>query len=801
MIITLSWLKDHLNTNANLGKIVDKLTNIGLEVEQIHENQNDLSNFKIVKILNTEKHPNADKLKLCEVSLGNSKKSIKVVCGASNARSGLISVYAPPGSIIPKTKMKLKVAKIRGIESHGMLCSESELNISNESDGIIELNNSEKEIGKKYFSKGGEKSIDISITPNRPDCLGVRGIARDLASTGIGKLVNLKKINIKQKKPQPIKISITKEKNQGCMSFGACYIKNIKNKESPKWLKDKIVSLGLKPISAVVDITNYVMLDLNRPLHAYDANKIDKEIIVRNSKQGETIEALDGKNYKLGNNMCVISDKTGPLGLGGIIGGTRSGTEFETSNILLESAYFHPKSVRKTAKILDIETDAKYRFERGIDPNSIKEGLELATYLILKICGGEASKFSIIGKNSIKKKIIEVDNDKFKKVIGIPISSNEIKKILNSLGFKTKVSKKNLKIEIPTWRPDVKYDIDIIEELIRIKGFDKIQLVQPERKRSEDTLNFEQKLFHLSQRAIASKGYLETVTWSFTDSQIDKFFSQGKKEIEIMNPISRDLNVLRRSIFSNLILYIKKNQDRGYLDLSLFEIGPIFFGNQPGEQQVVLGGLKSGVLNRKSWDTKPRNIDVFDVKADLIKTLIELGLKERDLYISNKAPDYYNPVRAGLINYRSNNGPQLAFFGEVHPAIISSIDLKEKNVCGFEIFLKNIPEPDKKFRLLRKNYLVSEYQKSERDFAFIIDKNYKAGDVEKLIETVDNNLIKKVTIFDIFEGGNMPDGKKSIAVNVVIQSMEKTLSEKDLNEVSQKIIKIVETKIGGTIRS
>ena len=800
MIITIPWLKEHLKTSAKENEIIDRLTNIGLEVEASKENSGEMSKFKIAKVLKAEKHPNADKLKVCDVTTGG-KEILKVVCGAPNAREGLITIYAPPGAIIPKTNFELKVAKIRGVESKGMLCSESELNISDESDGIIELKNREKDIGKNFFKKKGEKSIDLSITPNRPDCLGVRGIARDLASAGLGKLSTLKKIKIKQSFSQPIKISITKEKNQGCMSFGACYIRNIKNQESPEWLKEKIISLGLKPISAVVDITNYVMLDLNRPLHAYDADKIDKEIIVRNSKSEESFEALDGKKYKLKNNMCVIADKTGPLGLGGIIGGFRSGTELQTKNILLEAAYFYPSSIRKTANILDIDTDAKYRFERGIDPNSIKAGLELATDLIIKICGGEASKFSVAGKAIIKNRVIEIHNNKFKKVIGIPISPKETKKILNSLGFKTKFSKNNFKIEIPSWRPDVIQDIDIIEELIRIKGFDKILLIHPERKRSKETLNFKQKIFHLSQRAVATKGYLEAVTWSFTDSRIDKQFSQGKKEIKITNPISSDLNVLRRSIFSNLLICLKRNQDRGYLDLSLFEIGPTFFGNKPGEQQIILGGLKSGVANRKSWDSKARNIDVFDVKADAIKTLLELGIEEDNLYISNKTQDYYNPGRSGSINLKSTNGAQLALFGEIHPGIVSNMDFKEQNICGFEIFLKNIPEPQKKYRLVKKNYFVSEFQKSERDFAFVIDKNYKAGDVEKIISEVDKNLIQKVLIFDVFEGINVPEGKKSIAVNVTIQSMDKTLSEKDLNDVSQKIINIVKSTTGGTIRS
>ena len=406
MIITIPWLKEHLQTKANETKIIDQLTNIGLEVESIKENSGELGDFKVAKILKTEKHPNADKLKVCDVSLGNNK-IIKVVCGASNARDGLITIYAPPGAIMPKSKFELKIAKIRGVESRGMLCSESELNLSDESEGIIELNNKEKEIGKSYFKNKSEKTIDISITPNRADCLGVRGIARDLASSGLGSLLKLKKKTLKQKFNQPVKVSISQEKAPGCLSFGSCYIKNITNKESPEWLKNKIVALGLKPISAVVDITNYVMFDLNRPLHAYDADKIDKEIIVRNSKEGEKFEGLDNKRYNLKSNMCVITDKSSILGLGGIIGGTKTSTALNTKNILLESAYFLPSSIRKTARLLSINTDAKYRFERGIDPNSVQEGLEIAAELIIRVCGGEVSKYSIAGQKIQKNEIIE----------------------------------------------------------------------------------------------------------------------------------------------------------------------------------------------------------------------------------------------------------------------------------------------------------------------------------------------------------------------------------------------------------
>jgi len=800
MIITFPWLKEHLNTKANEGKILEQLTNIGLEVESVKENSGNLSEFKIAKILKTEKHPNADKLKVCDISLG-SGTVVKVVCGAANAREGLVTIYAPPGATIPKSNLKLKIASIRGIESSGMLCSESELNLSNESHGIVELKSKDNEIGKSYFKSKREKIIDISITPNRPDCLGVRGIARDLAASGLGNFLNLKKNSFTQKFKQPIKVSILKEKDQGCLMFGSCYIKGIKNKESPSWLKEKIIALGLKPISAVVDITNYVMFDLNRPLHAYNADKIYKELIVRNSKAGENFEALDNKKYKLENGVCVITDKSGILGLGGIIGGVTTSTELDTKNILLESAYFLPTLIRKSSKKLNISTDAKYRFERGIDPNSITEGLEMATALIIKICGGTASKFSITGSNFPKNKIINLDIKKFKNVIGISISAQEVNKILTSLGCKIKIIKKIIKVEIPSWRPDISQDIDLIEELIRIKGFDKIELIKPEKSRDKETLNFKQKLFHLSQRALASKGYMETITWSFTDSKIDKEFAKGEKEIKIFNPISSELDVLRRSIFSNLAIHLKKNQDRGNEDLSLFEVGPTFFGKNPGEQQTVVGAIRSGAVCRKSWLEKSRNVDAFDVKSDVIRTLVELGVNENEIHISDKTKNCYHPGRSGAINLKSEKGPHLAYFGELHPAVVSNLDFKEKNVYGLEIFLKNIPQPDKKIRISKENYTASDFQKSERDFAFVIDKSFKAGELENIIKKLDESIIKKVTTFDVFEGQNVPEGKKSIAINVVMQAAEKTLTEKDLDQLSKKIISTVKEKTGATIRS
>ena len=545
MKITINWLKEHLDTKLNENQIIDKLTDIGLEVEGVDSQSGELDNFIIAKILKVEKHPDADRLRVCDVDIGSSDP-IRVVCGAPNAKEGLLTIYAPPGAVVPKNQMKLEVSKIRGVTSYGMLCSESELNLSNESDGITELSPQkyEKKIGENYFPKSSLNVIDISVTPNRADCLGVRGIARDLAAAGLGKLKNLKKEKLIQKKEQKVSIKLIKEKNQGCIAFGSCLIVGVKNTESPDWLKKKIILLGQKPISAIVDITNYIMLDLNRPLHAYDADKIDKGIIIRNSKKGETFKALDDRDYKLENGMCVIADASGVLGLGGIIGGTRSGTELDTKNVLIESAYFNPRSIRKTSKILNIDTDAKFRFERGVDPLSIEQGLQRAAELIKKICGGEISKFDIQKTETIKYNLVKFNTVLFEKVTGFNIEQKEMIKILTNLGFEIKKQQKLLLLTVPSWRPDIEQEIDIVEELVRIKGYDQIKMIEPEKVRKKKTLNQIQKQFHFLQRAIASKGYLEAITWSFTDSKINQLFIEHNKEIKIFNPISSDLDVL-----------------------------------------------------------------------------------------------------------------------------------------------------------------------------------------------------------------------------------------------------------------
>ena len=801
MKITFDWLQDHLKTNFKEKHLLEQLTNIGLEVESVGSLSADNETFKIAKIIKTEKHPNADRLKVCDVDVGE-KEFKKVVCGAANAREGLITIYAPPGATIPKTKTKLVVAKIRGVTSYGMLCSESELNLSEEGDGITELSTKfEKSIGKNFFSKSKSNLIDLSITPNRPDCLGFRGIARDLAASGFGKLLELKEKKIKSTTKQTLKIKINKEKNQGCTAFGSCLITNVKNTESPQWLKNKLISVGQKPISAIVDITNYVMLDINRPLHAYDADKIEKSIIVRNSNSGEKFTALDNKEYKLEKDMCVISDQKGVLGLGGIIGGTRSGTELDTKNILLESAYFEPRSIRNTSKKLNLDTDAKFRFERGIDPSSIEQGLNKAASLIKEICGGEISKIDIQKTETHKAQIVKFDINLFEKISGFKISAKEMIKILGDLGFKCKKEKKYLRLTVPSWRPDISQEIDIVEELVRISGFDKIKTIAPIKERTKSTLTQTQKLFHFLQRAIASKGYLEAITWSFTDSNYNDYFKQIKKEIKIINPISSELGVLRNSIFSNLIMYISKNLDRGFKDLSIFEIGPVFFGSSPGEQTTVVCGLSAGKKSRLSWIDKERNADVFDVKRDVVQTLIEAGYNSDKFFIDDKTPNYYHPGKSGRIFLNKDKDKVAAYFGEIHPNILKKLNIKTDALIGFEIFLEYLNFSKKTLNDQKSKFTTSDFQKSERDFAFVVNRDVKAQDLINAISSVDQKLISNIKVFDVYEGENIPDNQKSIAISVTIQSNEKTLNDNDLEKINNLIIETVENKTGAKIRS
>ena len=562
-----------------------------------------------------------------------------------------------------------------------------------------------------------------------------------------------------------------------------------------------MISIGQKPISAIVDITNYVMFDINRPLHAYDADKIEKGIIVRNSNAGEVFTALDNKNYNLEKNMCVICDHKGILGLGGIIGGSRSGTELNTKNILLESAYFDPGSIRNTSKRLNLDTDAKFRFERGIDPLSIEIGLNKAALLIKEICGGDISKIDIQKIKTYKNQIIKFDTNLFEKILGFKISIKEMIKILEDLGFKIKKDKKYLKLTIPSWRPDISQEIDIVEELVRISGYDKIETVDPLKERSRSTLTQTQKLFHFLQRSIASKGYLEAITWSFTDSNYNDKFKGNEKEIKIVNPISSELGVLRNSIFSNLSMYMSKNLDRGFKDISIFEIGPIFKGSNPGEQSTVVCGLSAGKKNRLSWIDSERKVDVFDVKRDVVQTLVEAGYNSDKFFIDRETPNYYHPGKSGRLFLDNEKNQIAAYFGELHPNILKVMDIKTESLVGFEIFLDNLKISNKTLNDQKTNFVVSDYQKSVRDFAFIVKKDISSQDLINAISIVDNNLISNIRVFDVYQGDNIAENQKSIAISVTIQSSEKTLNDKDLEKINKSIIESVENKTGAKIRS
>ena len=790
MKFTQSWLARHSKIKSTSNHISEVLTNIGLEVESITKPNKNLNLFKVAQILNVSKHPNADKLKICEVNVG--RETVKVVCGASNARKSLITVFAPPGAIIPRNNMKLEVAKIRGVESFGMLCSESELNISNESTGIIELK--KHKVGANFF-QNEEDVFDIAITPNRSDCLGVKGIARDLYASGLGKFIDNSKISFKSKLNRKIKVSI--QKNSGCSQFGSLIIQGIKNCESPRWLKSHLSSIGLKPISAVVDITNFIMIDLNRPMHAYDLNKIaKKEIIIRKSKSNERFLALDDKEYNLPTNSCVIADKNSVLGLGGIIGGKTSSISDNTCDIVLEAAAFDPISISSTSKKLSLNTDAKYRFERGVDPNSIEEGLKIAAKLITEICGGQTGKISIVGKKPLQNNKIKYDVQFFSKKIGFDVSINKQSEILKKLGFDIKKNGKYLNLTVPSWRPDVSKPECITEEILRIIGLDKIPSSPPDTKKIKESLNYHQKLFHLLQRSFASRGYKETISWTFTNSKNDVHFSDAIKKIQ--NPISSDLDCLRSSNYVNLLTQLKNNIDRSFTNIPLFEIGPYF--EKDLNQKIAASGIYSGNKNYSTWIEPNKLISIYDIKEDLLYILSDAGIDIDNLFIKRSQKKYYHPGKSGEIFTNETSKECIASFGELHPMITKHFDIEKYKPCGFEIYLDSIKEPKLPQRIIKNKFEKSNLQIVERDFALIFNKDITAQEIKKTIKNTNPILIKSIDFFDLYEGDKIDQNQKSIAIKVIFEPKKETFKDKEIEIFCKNIISSLET-LGGSLRS
>lgn len=796
MKFTLSWLKEYLDTSASLEEICNQLTNIGLEVESIEDKAKNLENFKVAQIVEAIPVENSKKLKICQVKTINSEKLLQVICGASNARSGLKIAFAPINSVIPSNGMVIKKANLAGFESNGMICSAKELLIGNDDNGVIEIDETH-EIGTKISEIYGinDAVIEINITPNRGDCLGIYGIARDLSASNFGTLNKVKVNEIKGEFPFPIEV-INKAPNS-CKKIAFCVIRNVKNQESPNWLKQKLQAVGVNPISAIVDIVNYVMIDLNRPMHAYDFNKIEGNIIVDFAKSGEKFISLKDVEYNLDDKILTIKDDKKSVGIAGIIGGKNSSCDIKTQDVLLESAFFEAENIAYSGRKLNILSDARYRFERGIDENSCLVGIELATKLILEICGGVVSEVKIIGENRVQKEII-FNINKIEKLTGIFIEKPQIIEILTKLEFICEnKSLDEIKIICPTHRHDINCSQDIVEEVIRIYGYDKIVSEIPtsfnfaEIAKSE---NIEFSILKKLRKFLINKGLFETINWSFIDQKnLDDFGYKTNQNLILKNPISIELNYMRPSLVFGLIDSYKKNSLRNFDNLSLFEIGNIF---ENDKQSLSIAGLRVGKNLNYSHYHDNRDFDIFDVKKDLFDVVKTFGVNIESLQIlTDNPPKYFHPERFAKVVLGKNI---VGYFGEINPKISKKFTIKNR-VNFFEVFTNNLPIKIKKKN--NKRFTINDLPIVERDFAFLIDKEIAVGAIILAIKSIDKQMIKDVDIFDIFSGNNIDENKKSVALRVKIEPLEKTLTSKEIDEVSQKIITKITTEFSATLRN
>lgn len=807
MKFTLTWLKDHLQTEASLDEITAKLTAIGLEVESAVNPADRLRDFTIARVVEAGPHPNADKLRLCKVDTG--KGIVQIVCGAPNARQGLIGVFAAPGAYIPGSNFTLAKASIRGVESAGMLCSGRELELSSEHEGIIELpERAAPHVGEPFVKVMGldDPVIEIGITPNRPDCLGVRGIARDLAAAGLGRLKREDEgFTGEGSFESPIAIELKFDKNSAsaCPVFAGRYIKGVKNKPSPDWLRQRLRAIGLRPISALVDITNYISYDRARPLHVYDADKVKSPIHARLGRQGESFLALDGKTYQADAQMCVIADARGVLGLGGVIGGEGSGATETTKNVFIESAYFDPLRTAATGRKTGIVSDARYRFERGIDPASVLPGLNLATKLILAICGGSPSRAVLAGKTPDRRTVIAFDPAQVERLTGLKLKLSEITEPLKKLGFSIEGQPPKLSVTAPGWRPDIHGAADLVEEAVRLAGIDRIPStpMAPQLGVAKPVLTGGQRRIMRARRVLATRGLIEAVTWSFIPRAHAKLFGGGQDELELANPISSEMSSMRPSLLPGLIIAARQNRNRGFADAALFEAGQAYRGDRPGDQFMAAAGVRAGTakLNGagRHWDGAPAPAGLYDAKADALALLAALGLEAQRVQITADAPAWLHPGRSGMLRL----GPKivLGYFGEPHPRILKALDAAAPLAC-FELFLDAIPVR-KRTTAARPALDAADLQPVIRDFAFVLDSGVPAGEVMRAALAADKKLIARVSIFDVFEGRNLGAGKKSLAIEVTLQPREKTLTDAEIDAVAGKIIAQVKQATGGEIRS
>ena len=799
MKFTLDWLKDHLDTDAPLDTITDTLTAMGLELEELHDRAAGYEAFVVGEVVSCERHPDADRLSVCVVDTGGERP--QSVCGAPNARAGMKCVFAPAGTHIPGTGLDLKEAKIRGVDSSGMLCSEREMGLSDDHEGIIDLP-ADAPVGESYVSYLGldDPVIEIALTPDRGDCAGVRGIARDLSAAGIGTLKPWPHVAVPGTFESPVKWRRDLgDEGKACPMVVGRAFRGVKNGSSPQWMQDRLRAIGLRPISALVDITNYVTYDLCRPLHVFDIDKLSGEsLTMRFAASGDEIEALDGRTYKLDDAMTVIVDGNGPQGIGGVMGGELSGCTAETTDVFLEVALFDTVRTAATGRRLGIESDARYRFERGVDPASALWGAEVAAKLILDICGGEASTLSISGETPEPLPPIALDPNRVATLGGVDVPAAESQRILDALGFETKTENGKIVGQVPSWRFDVEGEACLVEEVLRVHGFDKIPAVPLERETalSRPALTLQQRRVAFAKKVLAGRGMFEAVTWSFMREGESRLFGGGAETLRLANPISADLDVMRPSILPNLLSAAGRNADRGSGDAALFEVGATWQSDTPEGQQTVATGVRAGMSGPRHWSALPRAGDVFDAKADALAVLAACGGPVDKAQATPDAPDWYHPGRSGALRLGKN---VLAWFGEVHPKILDALDLKGP-IAAFEVFLDAIPVPKSKASKSRSLLRVSTFQPVNRDFAFVVDDDVPASKLIGAIRAADKKLVADVGVFDVFTGISIGENKKSVALSVILQPLQATMTDAEIDEVAAKIVANVEKHTGGVLR-
>ncbi|MBT9371415.1 phenylalanine--tRNA ligase subunit beta [Rhizobium sp. CSW-27] len=808
MKFTLSWLKEHLETDANLEEVCERLTAIGLEVEDV-DDRAAYKPFVIAKVVSAEKHPSADRLKVLMVDTGDGKP-VQVVCGAPNARAGLVGALARPGTYVPGIDVTLAVGNIRGVESHGMMCSEKELNISDNHDGIIDLPE-DAPVGTAFATYAGldDPMIEINLTPNRPDCTSVYGIARDLAASGLGTLKQPKAPALSVAGETPVDVIIDLDDERLCPGFALRLVRGVKNGPSPAWMQKRLKAIGLRPINALVDITNYMTFDQGRPMHVFDAAKVKGNLTVRRAKEGEEVLALDTRTYRLSPNTVVIADDNGVESIGGIMGGEHSGCDENTVDVLIESALWDPINIAKSGRSLGIITDARYRFERGVDPEYMMPGLERTTELVVELCGGTPAKAKVAGYKGHDRKIVDFPFSEVKRLTGLTVSVEESRQILAGLGFEIlSGDETQVQVAVPSWRPDVDGKADLVEEVMRIHGVDNIT---PEPLPAKETVNARilttlQIRTRTAKRALASRGMLEAVTWSFIPEDQAKLFGGGQPSLKLANPIAADMSDMRPSLLPGLLTAAQRNADKGYGDVAIFEVSGTYEGDTPDKQRRVAGGIRRGTASLagagRSWSNAAKGggkpVDVYDAKADALAVIEACGLPMGNVQVEQGGPSWYHPGRSGTIKM----GPKVVIghFGEFHPNTLSALDVSGA-LCGFEVYLDAMPEPKKKATRTKPALELSPFQMVKRDFAFVVEKAVDAGSIIKAATSADRKLITGVNVFDVFEGASLGEGKKSIAIEVLIQPSDKTLTDEDFDALTKKIVGNVEKTTGGTLRA